>query len=94
MRSDPARAHTPSMCSPPFDSRRLQLRKKAPEVPFFLVVGAPRIELGLSGPKPDVLPVYYAPERGLKQMLAFVLRPSERGGGEAVSPRYSIYLHV
>ncbi len=24
-------------------------------------VGAPRIELGLSGPKPDVLPVYYAP---------------------------------
>lgn len=27
-------------------------------------VGAPRIELGLSAPKADVLPVYYAPRRG------------------------------
>jgi len=24
-------------------------------------VGVPRIELGLTGPKPDVLPVYYTP---------------------------------
>ena len=29
------------------------------------LVGAPRIELGLAGPKPDVLPVYYAPTRNL-----------------------------
>lgn len=28
---------------------------------FKLLVGAPRIELGLSAPKADVLPVYYAP---------------------------------
>lgn len=32
------------------------------EVLFF---GAPRIELGLSAPKADVLPVYYAPKKGI-----------------------------
>ena len=29
---------------------------------FLITFGAPRIELGLLGPKPSVLPVYYAPK--------------------------------
>ncbi len=48
---------------PRFDSRRKARRCFPASLHSFHSVGAPRIELGLSAPKADVLPVYYAPRR-------------------------------
>ena len=47
-------------------------------------VGVPRIELGLSAPKADVLPIYYTPDRNFDCKHNVSLRP--RVCGQAVKP--------
>ncbi len=51
---------------PEASSYRQELAGPPPKLPdHFLYVGAPGIEPGLSAPKADVLPLYYAPQSPL-----------------------------